>query len=186
MKHHMCILVSMLQHKMTLGLVVSLLFISCTISKEAKLIDRTAVQETRTNAPVNESEIRELQFNSHPEKVGHKDLRINGQLFTKKVVDGAAEIKPCGGCVVMLTTPSDSSVKVNMTTEKDGFFSFHGQAVNYSVLINNPGFNRIKIGNVSFETGGVTTFKIINAAGSGTDNFIVVKNGPDYTWTKSQ
>lgn len=167
-------------------LILSFLFLSCTIHKEGKLINRTASQEVSYNVPANESEIRELKYNSHPNKIGHKDLRINGQLFTKKLVDGNAQIRPCEGCAIILTTPNDGSVKVNMTTEKDGFFSFHGQSTIYSVFINNPGFNQIKIGNISFETEGITTFKIINAVGNRMDSFTVVKNGLDYTWTKNQ
>jgi len=186
MKGQISILILGLRSAIFLVLVFSLIFPSCTVYKEGELIDRSAVQEISLRTPANESEIREIKFNNYANQYGFKDLYINGQLFTKSVVDGDIEIRPCAGCLVILTTPSDSSVKVNMTTEKDGFFSFHGQATIYSVFIDNSGFNRMKINNVSFETGGITTFKIINAAGTGIDNFIISKNGPDYTWSRIQ
>lgn len=184
MKKQNGMLIIGLANKILLVLICSLIFISCSIFKEGELIDRSALQEIRPNSPANESEVREIKFNNHANQYGFKDLYINGQLFTKSVVNGNTEIRPCAGCLVILTTPSDSSVRVNMTTEKDGFFSFHGQTTIYSVFINNSGFNRIKIDNVSFETGGITTFKIINAAGTGIDSFIVSKNGPEYTWSR--
>lgn len=186
MKQQNSILIIGLGSKVFLVLIFSLIFLSCTIYKEGELINRSALQEIRPNSPVNESEIREIKFNKHANEYGHKDLHINGQLFTKSIVNGNTQIRPCAGCMVVLTMPSDSSVRVNMTTEKDGFFSFQGQATMYSVFINNSGFNQMKIGNVSFETGGITTFKIINAAGTRTDSFIVSKNGPDYTWSRMQ
>lgn len=167
-------------------LAFSVLFSSCTIYREGEVINRGTLQEIRVSSPVNESEIREITYNNHANEYGHKDLHINGQLFTKSVVDGNTQIRPCAGCMVLLTMPSDSSVRVNITTEKDGFFSFHGQATMYSVFINNSGFNRMEIGNISFETGGITTFKIINAAGTGLDRFKVVKTGSDYAWSRMQ
>jgi hypothetical protein len=121
------------------------------------------------------SEVREMKFNKVGQERDHEDLHISGQIFSKSVENGATVINPCAGCIVKLSTPSDTSVHVNLTTENDGYFSFHGKNFPYSITLNNEGHNKFEISTTNFKAGGITTIKIINAKGNSTETYNLKK-----------
>ena len=156
-------------------------FHSCTPSRIEKVMKRD-VLTVDAHISNNVSEIRELKYTEVSREKKHKDLHINGQLFIKTVEASQVNIKPCSGCIVTMLTPNDTSVRINMTTENDGFFSFHGKNQPYSFLIKNDGLNNIILNPISFNSGGITTIKIINALGSSDEQFSVIKDGSNYSW----
>jgi hypothetical protein len=164
----------------------ALLFSACATQKTDNVLDRTAVPELRNDVPADASEIRELKFNKLGSESGHQTLHLRGQLFSKTTESGAAQIKPCGGCTILLNTASDTSIHVRITTESDGYFAYNGTNLTYSLSLENPGHNPLYLGAISFEKEGITTLRLINAAGSKPERFAIVKTGTEYTWSKLQ
>ena len=94
-------------------------------------------------------------------------------------------MQPCGGCEIMLRTAADTSVKVLLTTESDGYFQFNGQNLAYSFYLSNQGLNKIIIEKVDFQAGGVFTMIIVNAAGNSSEKFMVSNKDRVYTWSRA-
>ena len=144
--------------------------------------NRTEVPLANMNVPISASEIREIKYYKSIKESGHKDLHMEGQVFTKTNAGGTTQIKPCGSCVVRLSIPADTSIKINVITESDGYFSYHGQNKAFVLTLENAGHNRMEIGPIEFNSEGTTIFKIINAAGSSSERVYVTKNEKNYTW----
>lgn len=153
---------------------------ACATTKLENL-DRNAIPQVNSNVAANVSEIREIKYYHDHKEDSHKDLHIAGQLFTKSQVNGISQIKPCGNCVIKLST-ADSTISANITTESDGYFSFHSENRTYILTIANPGHNQMQIGPMDFVSEGATVFKIINAAGNSSERFTVTRNDKNYTW----
>ena len=166
-------------------LVASILIsvISCAPVQQAQVMDRTSVPAVDPAIGDSQSEIRELKYTRMRDENDHKDLHITGQLFTKNISNGTSKITPCSNCMVQLTTPADTSVRINLTTESDGYFSFEGRNAGYVITMNNAGHNRVVIGPITFQSEGITSIRIINAAGSANEKFIVTKTGKQYNWS---
>ena len=164
----------------------SLLLSACAVRKADAVLDRTVVPEVMADVPATASEIRELKFHKLGSEAGHETLHIRGQLFTKSTEGGTTRISPCSNCVVLLNTPSDTSTHVRVTTESDGYFVFNGRNGTYTINLANPGHNPLQLGAVEFQQQGITTLRIINAAGNTPERFTVTKNGELYTWSKVQ
>lgn len=154
----------------------------CATTGKLENLNRSEIPQVNAGVSATTSEIREIKFYHAHKEDGHTDLHIVGQLFTKSAAGGTTQIKPCGNCIVKLTTQADTSIKINITTESDGYFTYHGQNMPYLLTIQNDGHNRMEIGPVDFTSEGATVLKIINATGSGTENFRVTRNGKNYTW----
>ena len=158
---------------------------SCATTKPDAVLDRSATPEISAEAPADVSEIRELKFHKVPHESGHAALHLQGQLFTKSSVNGSIQIRPCGNCTVLLNAPGDTSTHVRLTTESDGYFAFNGRNQVYTLSLANPGHNSIDLGAISFEGEGITTIRLINAAGNKQERFSVTKTGKEYTWMKT-
>jgi hypothetical protein len=152
--------------------------------KDVSILNRSALPELRKDIAADVSEIRELKFNKVVSEAGHDDYHLQGQLFTKSVNNGGVQIAPCSACVVNISFVADTSNKVNMVTERDGFFKVHMKGSQYTITINNAGMNPMKLENIEPLSGGITTLKIINAIGSTTEQFMVLRQGQEYTWNK--
>jgi hypothetical protein len=186
MKKQFLLFPSLLCYKTLLLISCGFLFYGCASFKDRDVINRSAVPEVRAEVPASESEIREIKYYKQQKEARHKDLHISGQLFTKEVVNGSVQIRPCAKCIVTLRTPNDTSMVANLPTESDGYFTYHGLAGTFKIIINNPGYNQIELGNIDFQTSGVTAIKIISAAGTGQERIMVSKTGSDYSWSKIQ
>jgi hypothetical protein len=161
--------------------------LSCRTAKKAdQVVDRTSIPEARADVPSGISEIRELKFNHIHKEDTHKDLHFSGRIFTKEQVNGITKISPCSNCTVLLRGVTDTSTVARLTTESDGYFSFHGQVNTYSLTLNNPGYNQVFIDRLEFEPEGITSLLLVNAKGNATERFSVSKIGSNYTWTKVQ
>jgi hypothetical protein len=160
--------------------------LSCTTTKEVDVLDRTAVPEVRADMPVTVSEIREVKFQKTASESGHQVLHLKGMLFTKSASGGSTQIRPCSGCVVKMTSPADTSIAANLTTQSDGYFEFNGILLPYTFTTNTPGMNPLVIEGVEFEKEGFSTLKVVQAAGSTPERFRVTKTSEGYTWTKLQ
>lgn len=169
----------MYSYRILNSLVISFTGISCASTQ----FDRTKVPEVESNVPATTSEIRELKHKKIRSEQGPRDLHISGQLFTKGIEASNVNIKPCSACLVELRALQDTSVVVRITTENDGYFSFHGKNYTFSLLSNNPGLNKILIDRVNFDTAGLTTIRIVNAIGNRSENFFVTQTGKNYSWT---
>jgi len=168
---------------------VSLIFFlaalsSCTASRIDKTLDRSAVPKNKTEVSVNTSEIREVKDHGLGSGFGNEALNLRGQLFIKSNKNNSTQIQPCSGCTISMRTAADSSVKILLTTEKDGYFEFNGHNQTYTFFIDNPGMNPLEIQKVNFEAGGTFTLIIINAAGKTPEQFLLSNNGRKYTWNK--
>jgi hypothetical protein len=162
----------------------ALLLGACATRKADAVLDRTVTPEIRADVPPTVSEIRELKYHKLGSEAGHETLHIRGQLFTKTAEGGTTQIRPCGGCVIQLNTPTDTSTHVRITTESDGYFTFNGRNSTYTISLANPGHNPLELGGIQFEQEGITTLRIINAAGNTPERFTVVKTGTEYSWSK--
>lgn len=171
---------------LVLLILVLFFFSSCAIAKRDQALNRSYAPEARAGVPIGVSEIRELQFNKLSSENTREVLYLAGQVFTKSLVGGQAQIVPCGGCIVLLRTPDDTSTRVRILTEKDGYFEFHGRNQTYSISLDNPEMNRMDLGNVDFEKNGITTLRIISAEGNTPEHFVVTKTGLTYTWARVQ
>lgn len=145
-------------------------------------IDRTTTPEIDGTIPDGSSEIRELKYIATRQEKDHKVLHVQGQLFTKSALNGTSSIMPCNKCIVQLSTPGDTSLQMNLTTESDGYFSFEGKNAGYTIKLSNPGHKQVEIGPVFFQSGGVTSMKLINASGTGSEKFMVTQKGKAYSW----
>jgi hypothetical protein len=171
----------------SLFLLASLVFLSCGTTKETAVLDRSARPEVIANVPAGSSEIREVKFHKASSEIGHEVLHLRGQLFTKVASGGGSvQISPCGGCIINLTAPGDSTIAANLTTEADGYFEYNGKVQPYTFTLNRSGMNPLVIESVAMEKEGFMTLKIIQAAGTTPERFRVTKNGDIYTWTKVQ
>ena len=170
----------------SLVLLIGVLFFfsSCAIAKKDQALNRSYAPEARAGVPANVSEIRELQFNKLSSENNREVLYLAGQLFTKSLVGSQVQIVPCAGCIVLLRTPDDTSTRVRIQTEKDGYFEFQGKNQTYSISLDNPEMNRMDLGNVDFEKNGITTLRIISAEGNTAEHFVVTKTGVKYTWVR--
>lgn len=153
----------------------------CT-QKLNSFIDRSVVPPVNKEVPAATSEIRALQHHSINRE--GEVLHLRGQLFTKRIINDSVQIKPCRQCILTMRTPNDRSLLVRLITRKDGFFTFNGTNQPYTISLQNEGLNDIDLGTLSFETGGVTTLRIINAAGSSAEQFTINHNGTEYRWQK--
>ena len=163
----------------------TLLVSSCATSKADSVLDRTTTPEVSADAPAGVSEIRELKYHRVANDNTQETLHLQGQLFTKSSENGAVSIRPCGNCTVLLNTPSDTSTHVRLTTESDGYFVFNGRNQVYTLSLANPGYNPLDLGAITFEGQGVTTIRLINAAGNTQERFAVTKTGKEYSWMKT-
>lgn len=163
----------------------ALLISSCAATKPETVLDRAATPEVSAAAPAGVSEIRELKFHKVANENGHAALHLQGQLFTKSSEGGGIQIRPCGNCTVLLNTPNDTSTHVRLTTESDGYFVFNGRNQIYTLSLANPGHNPLDLGAITFEGEGITTIRLINAAGNKQERFAVIKTGKEYSWTKT-
>lgn len=162
-------------------------FLSCGTAKETAVLDRSARPEVVAGVPVSASEIREVQFHKVSSETGHQVIHLRGQLFKK--VDsggGSVQISPCGGCIINLTSSSDTTITANLTTEQDGYFQFNGKVLPYTFTLNNPGMNPLVLESVEFDKEGIMTLKIIQAAGSTPERFRITKTGHTYSWSRVQ
>jgi hypothetical protein len=162
------------------------LFSACATRKADAVLDRTVAPEVRADVPATASEIREVKYHKLGSEAGHETLHIRGQLYTKSTEGGTTRIQPCSSCVIQLNTPNDTSTHVRITTESDGYFVFNGRSGTYTISLTNPGHNPLQLGAIEFQQQGITTLRIINAAGSTPERFTVTKNGELYTWSKVQ
>lgn len=163
-----------------------LFLLSCTTAKETNVIDRTAIPEVINGVPGEVSEIREVKFNSASSESGHEVLHLQGMLFTKSSTGVKTQITPCGGCVVRISTPEDTTISASLTTHKDGYFEYNGKLLSYTFTLDNPGMNPVIIESVPFQKEGFMTLKIVQAAGSTPERFRIKKDGNAYTWAKVQ
>jgi hypothetical protein len=166
-------------------LTACILFACATVNRD-KFLDRNAVPELRTDVPANASEIRELKFHGMVEEEGHKDVHLKGQLFTKSQVGSSTQIRPCSGCVIGLRGTNDTTNRANLTTQPDGYFEFNGAIDFNTIRVTIPNHNQLEISNVNLTHGGISTIKLIVAAGSSKERFMVSKNENAFTWTKTQ
>lgn len=162
------------------------LALSCTTTKEAGVLDRTAQPEVRPGVPEGTSEIRELKFHKLSSEAGHDVLHLRGMLYAKSTTGSTTRITACSGCVIRLTSPADTTIAANLTTATDGYFEYTGKILPYTFTLNHPGMNPIVIEGVTFNNGGITTLKIVQAMGATPERFTVSRRGDDYTWTKVQ
>lgn len=171
----------------SLFLFLHALVLSCGTVKQAEVLDRSQRPEVAAGVPATTSEIREVLFHKVPREAGHEVLHLRGQLFTKTGSGGGSvQIRPCSGCVIRLTSASDTTVTANLTTEQDGYFEFNGRALPYTFTLNNPGLNPLVIESVAFDKEGVMTMRIIQAGGSTPERFRITRSGDTYTWSKVQ
>lgn len=170
------------------GMIVltAMVFFACATVKRDEYLDRNAIPEVRAEVPANISEIRELKFHGLGEEVGHKDVHLKGQLFTKSQVGGRTQIKPCSGCLIGLRGPNDTANRANLTTLPDGYFEFNGAIDFNKILVTAPHHNQLEISNVNLTFGGISTLKLIVAAGSTKERFMVAKNENEFTWSRVQ
>lgn len=170
-----------------LFLLPTAVFLSCGTVKETSVLDRSARPEVMAGVPAGTSEIREVKFHKAPSEMGHEVLHLRGQLFTKtESGGGSVQISPCGGCVIHLTTPGDTTISANLTTADDGYFEYNGKIVPYTFTLNNPGMNPLVIESVTLDNEGFMTIKIIQAAGNTPERFRITKSGHTYSWAKVQ
>lgn len=162
-------------------LLMAVLWMSCSTEK---VLDRTFRPEVRAEVPVTSSEIREVTFRKLNRESGPEALHLTGQLFTKSEEDGRTQIRPCGGCVIRLTTTADTSLVATMTTLSDGYFVFNGKAFPYKLTLVNAGMNPLVLENLELEREGNTTLRVINAAGNTPERFRLMKTGDLYSWDK--
>lgn len=161
----------------------ALLYCSCATTKADAVLDRATTPEVSAEVPAGVSEIRELKH--HKVAAENGSLHLQGQLFTKTSENGTTRIRPCGNCTVLLNTPNDTSTHVRINTENDGYFVFNGRNQVYTLSLANPGHNTVDLGAITFEGEGITTIRLINAAGSTQERFAIVKTGKEYTWMKT-
>lgn len=157
---------------------------ACAIRSADQVVERNKIPPVAAGVPANQSEIREIAFNKVVGESGHKDLHLRGMLFTKKESGGSSQIVPCSGCVVMMKGVQDTSVTIRMTTESDGYFTFHGKPGVFNLSLNNPGHNSVVIAPVDFEPGGVNSLVLVNALGNLTERFRITHHDRKYTWTR--
>lgn len=168
-------------------LLSAVLFLSCGTAKQTAVLDRGARPEVIAGVPAGASEIREVKFHKTPGEIGHEVLHLRGQLFTKVASGGGSvQISPCGGCTINITTPGDTTIAANLTTEADGYFEYNGKVLPYTFTLNRSGMNPLVIESVAMDKEGIMTMKIIQAAGTTPERFRVTKNGDTYTWTRVQ
>lgn len=173
--------------RFSLFLLLVAFFLSCGTAKEAVVLDRNARPEVVAGVPVSASEIREVKFHKVGSETGHQVIHLRGQLFKK--VDsggGSVQISPCGGCVIHLTSPGDTTITANLTTEADGYFQFNGKVLPYTFTLDNPGMNPLVLESVEFDKEGIMTMKIIQAAGSTPERFRITRSGATYSWSRVQ
>lgn len=168
----------------SLFLFILVIFQYCAFRSADSVVDRNKIPVVVAGVPASSSEIRELSFNKVAGESGHKDLHIRGMLFTKKDNGGGGEIVPCSGCIVMLKGLKDTSVVIRMTTEHDGYFTFHGESGVFSLVLNNGGHNTVTIEPIQFDPGGVTSMVLVNASGNQSERFNITHRDHLYTWTK--
>ncbi len=161
--------------------VVSAMLTGCAFKTADQVVERDRIPAAIPGVPASQSEIREIKFNKVTGESAHKDLHVRGMLFSKS---SAGEIRPCPGCEVMLKGVKDTSLMVKLLTEPDGYFTFHGEQNTYRLTMNNKGHNSFLIDEIEFNVGGVTSLILINAAGSGSDHFVVSQHDKRYTWTR--
>ena len=157
---------------------------SCAIRSADQVVDRNKIPQVASGVAASTSEIRELKFNKVAGESGHKDLHIRGMMFTKKPNGGSGEIVPCSGCTVMLKGISDTSVVIRMTTESDGYFTFHGESGNFLMTLQNHGHNTMILEPIQFDAGGVTSMVLVNASGNASERFRITHSNKVYTWVK--
>jgi hypothetical protein len=162
----------------------SIVLASCAFRSADQVVDRKFTPQVVTGVPANVSEVRELKFNKVVGESSHKDLHVRGRIFSKSEAGGVTEIKPCSGCMVVLQGLKDTSVHVRITSEPDGYFSFHGEHTSYGLMSSNPGLNTVVLDQVDFDAGGVTSIILVNATGEATERFRVTKNERTFTLTK--
>lgn len=155
---------------------------SCVSRKPTESTERKRTLPLNANVPANVSELREVKYSHSHKEDGDKDVHIIGQLFKKTVVNGVQQISPCSSCIIHLDTPTDTSIHINLTTEWDGYFTYHGKSMPYSLSVNMPGYNRIEIGAIEFIPEGKTSLLIVNGTGGGATRFTLTKNENSYTW----
>lgn len=161
--------------------IIFCLYISCTPVKSS--INRASMPELNASVPIGTSElldVRHFEEKNH----GHEDLYFSGQLYTKAISNGSPQLRPCSGCIVSLTTKLDTSTRIRMTTESDGYFEFHGKSASYSLSLNIPGFNPIVVEPLDLGIGGRNHIVLINAAGGSTERFSVSRNNKEFNWKK--
>lgn len=161
----------------------SFLWSSCGTEK---VLDRSFRPEVRAEVPVSSSEIREVTFRKLKSERGHQGLHLTGQLFIKSDEGGRAQIKPCAGCEIRLTTTADTSLSANIMTLSDGYFQFNGKVLPYTLTITNKGLNTIILETIELDREGLTILRVINAAGNTLERFRLTKNGDQYSWDKVQ
>lgn len=173
--------------RLALFLLSAAFFLSCGTTKDSTVLDRSARPEVVAGVPVGVSEIREVKFHRASSESGHQVIHLRGQLFTKKESGGGSiQISPCGGCLIQLTSPSDTTITANLTTEADGYFEFNGKVLPYTFTFNSPGMNPLVLESVEFDKEGFMTMKIIQAAGTSPERFRITKSGDTYSWTRAQ
>lgn len=165
---------------------VALVTLSCSTVKEADVLDRKAVPAVDYGVPDGTSEIRELKFHKTAREAGHEVLHLRGILYTKSGKGDNTRITPCGGCVIRLSSASDTTITANLTTETDGFFSFNGKLLPYTFVVSGPGMNSLVIEGMESQKEGITTLKIVQASGNASERFRITKSGDLYTWTRVQ
>jgi hypothetical protein len=161
------------------------LFVACTTIRGDSSQDRST-PEVRTDVPITSSEIREIKFKKELSEAGHTDMHLKGQLYTKSIINGQTQISPCSGCVISLTSPTETTFSANMTTQSDGSFELHAKALPLKLTLNHTGLNPLIIENFVPMSGGMINIKIITAKGSTPEFFRVAKTGDTYTWSKVQ
>lgn len=164
-------------------LLLSALWMSCGTGK---VLDRSFRPEVREEVPATSSEIREVTFRPLRNASGPEALHLTGQLFTKNEEGGRAQIRPCAGCVIRLTTTADTSLFATMTTLRDGYFVFHGKAFPYTLTLANAGMNPLVLENIELLREGNTIIRVINATGNTPERFRLTRTGELYSWDKVQ
>jgi hypothetical protein len=176
-----------LPSRLALFLLSAALMLSCGTTRNTTVLDRSARPEVVAGVPAGASEIREVKFHKAASESGHQVIHLRGQLFTKKESGGGSvQISPCGGCVIQLTSPSDTTITANLTTAADGYFEFNGKILPYTFTLKTPGMNPLVLESVEFDKEGFMTMKIIQAAGSSPERFRITKSGDTYTWIRAQ
>ena len=160
------------------------LLFACATAKREGVIDRSTIPEVRADVPLSVPEIRELKFHGMSEEVGHKDVHLRGQLFTKSQVGSSIQIRPCVGCLIGLRNINDTANRANLTTQQDGYFEFNGAIDFNTITVKAPNHSQLEINNLNLEHGGISTLKMILAPGTKADRYTVSKNGNDFTWSK--
>ena len=161
------------------------LFVACTTIRGGSSQDRST-PEICTDVPITSSEIREIKFKKELSETGHTDMHLKGQLFTKGITNGQTQISPCSGCVIHLSSPTETTFSANIITQSNGSFELHAKALPLQLTMNHTGLNPLTVENFVPMSGGIMNIKIITAKGSTPELFRVAKSGDTYTWSKVQ